>query len=337
MQHAGTSAGLEAHVAHAIRDSDARIVVTGASGWIGMATLDLLRAALGRAFASRVHCFGSNSRALEMSDGATVKQKPLADIACLPAAPTIVLHLAFLTKDRAQTMDEAEYRAANRALDQAVVEALGPIGAEAVFVASSGAAYRSADPSASPSMQLYGTLKAEQEERFAHWARRYDKRTVIARIFNISGPCINKHASYALSSFIMDALARRPISISATRPVVRSYVAVRELMSTVFALLIGGTQGAVTRFDTGGEPMEMNDIATVVSRLLGPIAIERPPLNQAEPDRYVGDSAGYDRLRAELGIEPVSFERQVIETADFLARFQSQLGADRVVIEQRSC
>ncbi len=240
MENAAASAGLTAHVAQSIRASGTRIVVTGAGGWIGLATLDLLRSALGESFAARVHCYGSSHRSLLLRDGTQVEQQPLADVAKLEFAPTIVLHLAFLTKDRAEAMDEAAYRAANRELSNTLIDALDAIGAIAVFVASSGAAYRADDPVASPAMRLYGTLKCEQEALFADWAEARNKRAVIARIFNISGPYINKHQSYALAAFILDALASRPISIRATRPVVRGYVAVRELMSLAFALLLDG-------------------------------------------------------------------------------------------------
>jgi nucleoside-diphosphate-sugar epimerase len=332
----GASAGLTAHVERAIQASDARIVVTGASGWIGMSTLELLRSALGEEFAGRVHCFGSSRRALVLLDGTSIEQRPLGDIVSLKAAPTIVLHLAFLTKDRAEAMDEETYRAANQQLDRMLIDALDPIGAEAVFVASSGAAYRADDPAASPAMRLYGALKCEQEEQFADWADRCRKRAVITRIFNISGPHINKHQSYALAAFIMDAIASRAITIKSPHHVVRSYVAVREMMSLAFALLLDGRQ-TVTRFDSGGEPMEMQEIAGTVSRLLGPVSIERPPLDSAGTDHYAGDVAAYDKLLAEHRIDPVSFERQVIETAEFLVRFQPPLTGGRVVMEQRSC
>ena len=51
--------GLTPHVAQALAANKARIVITGAGGWLGMATLELLAAALGDNVAHRVRCFGS--------------------------------------------------------------------------------------------------------------------------------------------------------------------------------------------------------------------------------------------------------------------------------------
>jgi nucleoside-diphosphate-sugar epimerase len=308
---------LEPHVAATIRTSDARIVIAGAGGWIGLATLDLLNIALGDQLGSRVYAFGSSGRTLTLRDGTTIEQRALADLALLPAAPTILLHLAFLTKDRAETMNEEAYRAANRAIDDQILLALDAIGTQAVFVASSGAA-ASANPAAA--MQLYGSLKREQEARFADWADRRRARAVIARIFNLSGPYINKQGSYALAAFIFDALAGGPIRISAPHRVVRSYVAIRELMSLVFALLLDGSRD-VTRFDSGGVPLEMQDIALAVAKRLGAVALDRTALDPSIVDDYSGDPAAYEELLARHGIAPVRFEQQVAETVEYLTFF----------------
>ncbi len=313
-----TNPRLDSRAAAQLARSDDRIVITGAGGWIGLATLELLRDCLGKAaFEDRVVAFGSSRRLLQLRGGATVRQSPLSEIRYLRSRPTIVLHFAFLTKDRAEQMDEDEYVRANRNVSRTVLETLDTVGAKAVFVASSGAAASAEDPDASPAMRLYGLLKKEDEAAFAGWANERGKRAIIARIFNLSGPYVNKHSTYALASFILDALAKKPIEIRATRPVVRGYVAIRELMSLVFALLCQDN-GGVVRFDTGGAPMEMQEIAETVAAICGRVPIVRSQVQAALADEYAGDHAAYSRLLGEYGIEPVSFVRQVSETASFL-------------------
>jgi nucleoside-diphosphate-sugar epimerase len=310
-------------VEQGLRDDAHRIVITGAGGWLGMATLELLHAALNADLSDRVHCFGSRQRTLRLVDGTMVEQLPLERIADLPLRPTLVLHLAFLTKDRAEAMDEAAYRQANRALGETVLGALGAIGADGIFVASSGAAAVADDPHAPPAMRLYGALKRTDEDLFAGWAERPGRKAVIARIFNLSGPHINKQDSYALACFIRDALAGRPVGVKASHAVTRGYVAIRELMSLVFALLLDGRPGVV-RFDSGGEPMEMQEIAATVAARLGNGRVDRPAFGGDREDRYVGDDAAYRLLLDRHGIETVSFAQQVDETADFIADFQGR-------------
>jgi len=306
---------LESEVVRALVEDGRRIVITGAGGWIGLATLDLLAAALGDKFEKRVRAFGSNTRALRLADGSQVLQRPLADMAWLPHAPTIVLHTAFLTKDRAEAMDEAAYIAANRAISEAVLKALNPIGAEAIFVASSGAAAKADDPQASAAMRLYGALKREDEARFAAWAEQTGHRAVIARIYALTGPYINKPGAYAIGSFIEDALAGRAVAVHAQKQVVRAYVAIRELMSLVFAALQPAS--GVLRFDSGGQPLELGEIAAVVAAQTGG-SVARAAITSGPADIYHGDDAAYSTLLQEHGIAPIPLAAQVDEMIAWL-------------------
>lgn len=315
---------LSGNGAEKLRSSAYRIAITGAGGWVGLATLELLHNTLGReAFAERVCAFGSARRKLELGNGIHIKQRPLSELCTLEKQPTLLLHTAFLTKDRAEWMDEQEYVEANLAIRRMVLEALDPIGVEGLFVASSGAARFADDERASAAMRLYGALKRTDEQEFAAWAEQRGKRAVICRMFNLSGPHINKHQTYALASFILNALNGRPIEVRATRRVVRGYVAIREVMSLVFSLLLDGGQG-VTRLDTGGTPMEMQEIAERVAALLGPVPVEHARIGAECADEYVGDDTFYRRLLVEHAVPSISFEDQVIETAGFIAAGYSQ-------------
>jgi nucleoside-diphosphate-sugar epimerase len=327
---------LEPHVSEALRKSGRRIVITGASGWLGRATLELLCSCLGDEFGRRVRCFGSQARTLDLGDGHSIEQRPLAELASLPAAPTFVLHLAFLTKDRAEAMDEAEYRVAVGQITSTVLEALEPIGTEGLFVASSGAARLADDPNASPAMRLYGELKRDDEQAFTALAEHTGRTAVIARIFNLSGPHINKLGSYALACFILDALAGGPISVKAKHEVRRGYVAIRELMSLVFAMLLEGRAGA-NLFETGGEPLEMGEIAKAVASELGSCPVERSAPAPGHADIYVGDDAAYQGLLRRYGVEPVPFAQQVAETAQFIANKQEFTPRARVASGGKPC
>lgn len=296
---------------------DRRIIVTGAGGWLGLATLELLADALGENFARCVGCFGSSARDLALRGGRTVPQLPLAALGELPPRPSWLLHLAFLTKDRAERMNEADYRSANRAIGDTVLAALDNIGVEAVFLASSGAALRADDAAAAPAMRLYGALKRDDEDRFAAMAKATGRRLVIARIFALTGPYINKHEAYAIASFMLDALAGRPVMVRAPKPVVRGYVAIRELMALVFALL-DEQQGGITRFETGGEPLELAEVAAIVATAVPGGSVNRASIGDEIADRYHGDPAAYTALLARHHIAPVPLARQIEEAIDYL-------------------
>jgi len=305
-------------VARQLQDERWRIIITGASGWLGMAALGLLADALGDDFVHRVAAFGSSARRLELRHGRSIEQALLAAMSDLPAAPSLVLHFAFLTKDRVADLDEAAYRAANAAIAETVEAALVAVDARAVFVASSGAAGVAGDPHASPAMRLYGGLKLDDEARFAAWAISHARRAVIGRVFNITGPYINKPQHYALAAFILDALAGRTVAVKAPCRVERGMVAVADLLSVAFAELVEPAPG-ICRFETGGEPMELGALAAEVAVLLGAPGHHRAAITAARIDRYVGNDTAWSALLARHGIAPQPLAAQIRETADFLA------------------
>jgi nucleoside-diphosphate-sugar epimerase len=306
-----------------LRAGPERIVVTGGGGWLGMASLELLAELLGDAFTERVVCFGARERPLMLRGGVEVMQHALPAIADLPPAPSLVLHLAFITQGPQMTLSAADYATANQALSEQVRAALVPIGARAVFQASSGAAALADPYGGAQSKQLYGWLKTRDEAAFSDWAEAEGRGALIGRVFNLSGPYINRRSTYALASFIADALAGRPIAVRAEAPVWRSYVAIAELVSVVLAWLTGPAEG-VARFETAGaEVLEAGEIARRVASVLAPgLDVRRARFDPAAPaDRYVGDSAAYDALRRAAGVEQTSFDEQIRTTARYMADY----------------
>jgi nucleoside-diphosphate-sugar epimerase len=294
-----------------------RIVVVGASGWLGRATLHDLWQLFGSATRDRVVCVGSAQRPVQLGGGREIEQIALTDLPNFPSRPTLVLHFAFLTKDRAQEMSAAAYRTANDQIGRSLMAALEPIGAEGIFVASSGAAYHADDEAAPPAMRLYGALKLADEVRFTNWARNTRRRAVIARIFNVTGPYINKHDAYALASFILDGLAGRSIEVKAPRRVVRAYVPIGEIMSLAFAELMADNQG-VSHFDTGGRPLELGEVAALVANQFDDVAVRRAPITEAQDDVYHGDVEAYAEMLTRHGLEAMPLDAQIAKTIDYL-------------------
>lgn len=317
---AASAVRFAAPAAEALARDERRIVIVGAGGWIGRSALEMLHAALGaEEFSRRVVCFGSSARDLSLADGSLVAQAPLAQLAALPPRPSLVLHLAFLTKDKVAGMAEADFIAGNRQISDLVVDSLDRIGADRLFVASSGAAAFAEDPVAAADLRLYGRLKRDDENRFAAWAGTAPgRRAAIGRLYAVSGPFINKPETYALADFILAALANRPVVVRAPVPVYRSYVAVRELVSLVFADLLACEAPAVLRFDTGGEPLELGALADKVADVLGGRA-ERASIGEGPANRYVGDHGNWLQLLADHALDHVPIERQIAETAAWLS------------------
>jgi UDP-glucuronate decarboxylase len=297
-----------------------RIVVAGARGWVGRTLLELLDRAQGPSLSDRVACFGSAAGQIVLSSGTTVVQQPLRDMANLPPRPSIVFHLAFLTMDKVAGMTDEAYVAANRAISNTVLAALPIIGADRLFLASSGAAAFADAAGAAAALRLYGRLKRDDEDRFAQWTQAdpIRRRAAICRIYSLSGPYINKHETYALADFILKVQAGKPVAVNARTPVWRSYVAVREVLSLGLAMLLAEQGESVLRFDSGGEPMELGAVAAEVAAVLGGTVVPRA-IEGGPPNRYCGDQDRWLALLDHHRLASMSLAQQVRETAAYLA------------------
>ncbi len=202
-----------------------------------------------------------------------------------------------------------------------------------MFLASSGAVYgpgRAFDEDLA--RNPYGVLKRRDELLFADACRAAGTRLAVARIFNLSGPYINKLDSYALASFLIDALAGRPIAIRAAQRVERSYVHVGDVVGLALAILLDPTNEAVA-FDTAGERVvEVGELAAMVRDLVGrpDLDIGRPPVDASRPaDRYVGDGAAMTALARRYGLARLDLAEQVRQTAEYLREVRPQRSTGR--------
>jgi UDP-glucuronate decarboxylase len=278
-----------------------RYAVTGASGWLGRAALELLTAR-----GAEVVGFASRARTV---DGHELR--PLAD---LPGVPhDVLLHYGYATRDRAQEMSVIDYVTANVTVTEIVLEALRRQRPRAMFYSSSGAAAQAGTLAENP----YAVLKRHDELIFRSAVRDIGGRCAVARVFNVGGPWMSK--AFALASLIEQVIAGGPVVVQAPHPVRRSYVDVEDLAALAVALAEGGP--AEVMFDTAGhEVVELGDLAARVTRVMGhaDMPVDRSWDPAAPADDYVGDGELMHALAAEHGVALRGLDEQIARTADWL-------------------
>lgn len=306
-------------------NNDRRLfLITGATGWLGRALTEMLHHALGQKFTERVILCGSKPQTTTLGDGTVVPIHELATAArLLEGRPAWLFHFAFLTKDRVGSLSDQEYIERNREISGIAASLVEDGNVSGVMLASSGAVYDhllggKRDSAAS----LYGMLKAEDESRFEKACAGRGVQLVAPRIFNLSGPCMNKFDAYALSAIIVDVLRGGPIRLRANKPVVRSYFFIGDLFELCMRCLTDrSARGSAVRFDTvGSEAIEVGELAVRVRSALNQpsMPIERPPVNPDSEDRYVGDAAGLNALLARHAVAPLPLDAQIAATADYI-------------------
>lgn len=281
--------------------------VTGATGWFGRVTLDLLARILGpEAFARRVTAYASRPRTVEVAGAGRVDVLALEDLR--PAE--VLLHYAFVTRrDLAEHELDAFVRA-NVEITTRVLAAVATGSVRHLVVTSSGAA-RTPDLRSNP----YGALKALDELVFTAACSARGTTLVLPRVFAVAGPHLTAVGTYALGDLIQRAKDGRPLELTARADVVRSYAGIEEVVLVALGEALAGRDA---RFDTAGEVnVEIEELACTVRRVLGrpdlPVVRDRDPA--ASPNVYVGDRCAFYALAARHGLALRGLDALVAATA----------------------
>jgi nucleoside-diphosphate-sugar epimerase len=293
-------------------------VVIGGRGWLGRAALVKLERQLGEDMGQWVSVFGSSTGEVILPSGRVLPTRPLAELEGLDVQPAVILHFAFLTKDKVADRPLEAFVAGNREISDCVAHHLDRLRPLGLVMPSSGAATQLAGGfEANP----YGFMKRDDEDRFTALCADLGVRFSCPRLYNLSGPFINKLDSYVLACLIRDVQAGRPMVLRAAKPVIRSYVHVEDLLDVCLADM--ATDSAPAVFETAGElEIEVGDLARRVAQVLGvpDHPIQRPPLDPAlTPDRYVGDGTAWRERLARHGLTGRSLDQQIADTAAYLA------------------
>lgn len=282
-------------LARRLVDGEETYAVTGATGWFGRVTLDLLGRTLGPdAFARRVTSYASRSRTVDVLGVGPVEVRPLDELE--PAE--VLLHYAFLTRRALDPRELDAFVRTNIEVTTRVLAAVSSGDVRRLFLTSSGAA-RSLDLRVSP----YGALKAIDELAFPEACRRVDAACVVARVYNVAGAHMTHPEVYALGDLIRRARAGEQLVLSATGDVVRSFVGVEEVVLVALGELLDGRSAA---FETAGdEAVEIEQLARTVLRVLEreDLPVVRHREEGAAANVYVGDGSRLRQLAARHSVK----------------------------------
>ena len=305
----------------ALRASQLRVVVTGPTGWLGRATLAMLDDALTDCeLAQLVLVFGSSARHIRLPSGREIPCRALEDLPTTDVADCLILHFAYLTKDKIALTSVDDYIRLNNAIHDLVAGAVVAWRPPGLFFASSGAVCqnRSADGRPDKQANLYGWMKAVHDDSFASATAGSETTYVCGRIFSLAGEYMNKATLYALGSILTALRAGQPVVLHANREVWRSYAYVGDAVNLVLALLLA--KQSVHALDMAGdEIVEIGALAALCAEVTGrgDAIISRPPISVDAPDRMIGDFAPFYRLMRREGIEPLSLREQIRVTARY--------------------
>jgi nucleoside-diphosphate-sugar epimerase len=233
-----------------------RVLVTGASGFVGRALVEELRHAEG---AYEVHPLGRQDGDLSLEG--------VAEAAVAEAQPDVVVHgAARIGVLRCEDAPELAVRS-NVLATAHVARAAGASGARLVYLSTSdvyGSA-AAADEETPPAPEsLYALTKLWGEQAAALYA---PERLVILRLANPYGPGVDAgQAKGAVPTMLRQAEAREPIPVF--RGEARAFCWIGDVVRAVRLVLEADGEG-ILNVGSDGEPVALVDVARVACELAG--------------------------------------------------------------------
>jgi nucleoside-diphosphate-sugar epimerase len=295
--------------------SDVNVLITGATGWLGQQTAKKLV----YRFRENLHLTLINSTPTSLY----IQNKHFQTI-----TPTSVKYdkkidyffdYAFLTREKIDSLGFKQYIETNLSLITQSAEIVKKLGPKTVVLASSGAVYNSSKFAHTKNYQLYSELKTFQEQLITDSCKQAGSKLIVVRIFNLSGEGINKSKVYAFQEFTEKAIRNKEIIINSNFHVLRRYCDIGQLLDL---LLEQSFQGINISFDSGGQLIELRDLACIIKKTLNSNSsiISKPIDSYSTQDKYYSQSDQFESLIREfLNQDSLSIESQVINTAKNLS------------------
>jgi nucleoside-diphosphate-sugar epimerase len=303
----------------ALRHDD-RVVVTGASGWMGRSIIEELLTADPTLKDGRLLALGSHPRPVTLLDERVIEIRDWDLTEVTDWSPTVAIHLACLTIDRltglADDTARAEYIATNERLAQMGRDLIGVQALRSFLFASSGAA-TTAEAGPASSAHPYAVAKMREEQTYRAAGLERGLPVLGARLWSVSGPHCQRPRSYAFSDMIVQSLSTGRITIHATGAVTRRYVDAGEFLAACLAVNLGGRSGII---DSAGPLVELRELGAKMCEVLGGEVASTVPDPDAPVNSYVADPAGMAELAESLNIAFTDLHGQIRRTAAGFAK-----------------
>jgi hypothetical protein len=137
----------------------------------------------------------------------------------------------------------------------------------------------------------------------------------VARAWSLTGTKFGTIEKYAFSSIVFQAL-KGYIHLRSSERVIRRYCSTEDFLAIAFAAAAAG----ITEVDSGGELIDLKDLAGVVKNLVNPSAVIDSPEPALGEDSYYSNGLQWLDLAAKFDLVPETLEDQIARCAGEVLR-----------------
>ena len=294
---------------------DIRLVINGASGWLGSNISETLYSIYGECLRKNILLTASSNKLLRLRNKIEVPVHEWSKVLLEEFAPTHIVQLAFKTRDHVKKLPSSEYLRINKEIISSANWMISLPSVKGFLHTSSGAV---CDTNADNfELNPYGYLKRLEEHEFETSSIDFNTNYLGVRVWSTSGAYIKTGGLLAIESLVTQALTGNIISIESTRPTYRTYADANEIL---IASLIGLLKGKTGLYNSGGFEIEIGGLAQIISELMPEIThnIIRTEYHLTEEDRFCSNDPSIESFLLELGLTFSDVPGQVRKTMEFL-------------------
>jgi UDP-glucuronate decarboxylase len=299
------------------------IVLTGASGWLGRSTLQVMIDLFGVDILDSLQCYGSKDSVLHLSNDVDVEIFSLDKLLSNDCEIDLFIPHAFLTREKYFEKGPKCFWDDNMKIIQHEQELILRNQVRSTVLISSGIVTTIGEQKfKDESFVLYSRLKKLEEILISQASANMGSNLITCRLFSATGVDMPNPAQYAIGNFVQQVLTTGNINIESSRPVFRKYVDSRQLMRCCIQL---AQNGKTLSFESSGILMELSDLARqILSTLNTEGVVSTPNLeDNIEPDNYFSSSSIMDQLFDECGINLLKIEAQILNVAQAVNVYNS--------------
>jgi nucleoside-diphosphate-sugar epimerase len=283
-------------ISKSLKNGD-KVLVTGASGWVGKTTCYLL-SELGVPF----YPVATYGREIQIGNR-KLQIYSMDDHQIKYFSPSIFVDAAYLTREFSNEMPISEYISKNREVTQKSIDLIRENGISQYIGFSSGVTLTTSIEENEP----YSMVKRDFEKQIDSKMSELQTRYSVGRIWSISGGLVDKIDGFAFSDIVSQAIKGR-IVLKSSKPVIRRYCLVDEMLAIAFA----NTEKNMKIFDTGGPLTEIHEFANMVSQIVGVNSIANSEIDHFEiPDTYFSSNRDWKYLTGLYGLKAFAIEEQI--------------------------
>jgi nucleoside-diphosphate-sugar epimerase len=288
--------------------SDDRVLVTGAGGWFGRTAV-----AMTRESGLDLLATGSKNQHVEI-DGQSLAIQAQSIEVVSAFKPTVVIDTAFITRERLPVLGHKTYVETNQKIvDLSLAIASLPSVRKYIGFSSGATMHLGGHVSFSIEENPYAAQKRIYESKISEIATDLQSDISVARVWSVTGSYCTKPNAFAFTDLIGQAKSGL-IEIRAKHLVFRRYCALEDVLAIA---MLPRTPGSNPVFNTGGDLIELGELAKIVVGIVNPSAEIQHQVDPRLPsDNYHSDAKDWDELLQTADLALDSIPNQVIRVAE---------------------